>query len=128
MVLISPEQSTVKVANVGDDSNTMQMGHLLLTEWNIAGLESSFDDEIKVGNSLLELHNDGHTVHSFVIWRGGEVQGDQVVGGTLVAQTPYIQPGGVALLEVDLEPGEYMLVCGVRGHVAKGMYAEVVLR
>ena len=103
------------------------MGHLMLTEWEISSLESSFDHEIKVGNSLLEVHNGGHTVHSFVIWRGGEVQGDQVIGGTLVAQTPYIQPGGVALLEVDLEPGEYILVCDVQGHVARGMHAEVVL-
>ena len=105
----------------------MYMGHLVLTEWDITALESSLSHEMKVGNSTLELHNDGHTVHSFVIWRGGEVQGDQVVGGTLVARTTYIQPGDVAVLEVDLEPGEYILVCDVQGHVARGMHAKVVL-
>ena len=128
VVLSRPEESTHQVAHVGDHSTTMHMGHLKLTEWDIASLESSFDREIKVGNSSLEVHNDGKTVHSFGIWRGGEVQGDQVVGGILVAQTTYIQPGGVASLELDLEPGEYMLVCGVRGHVARGMHAEVVLQ
>ena len=127
VVLSRSEESTVKVPHVGDHSHTMYMGHLLLTEWEIDSLASSFNHEIKVGNSSLEIHNDGHTVHSFGIWRGGDVQGDQVVGGILVAQTTYIQPGGVTTLEVDLEPGEYVLVCGVRGHVQRGMHAKVVL-
>ena len=105
----------------------LPMDHLLLTEWKVSGLNSLLTDELTIGDSVLEVHNDGHTAHSFVIWRGGEVQGDQVVGGTLVAQTTYIQPGSVALLEVDLEPGEYMLVCGVPGHVARGMHTKVVL-
>jgi len=96
-------------------------------EWDVAGLNSGLSEELKIGRSVLEVHNDGQTVHRFVIWRGGEVQGDQVVGGILVAETSYIQPGGVALLEVDLEPGEYVLVCGLRGHTARGMYAKGVL-
>lgn len=128
VVLSGPEESTMKVAHAEDHSNTMPMGHLLLTEWEITSMASSVDREIRVGNSTLEVHNDGHTVHSLAIWRGGEVKGDLVVGGTLVAQTTYIQPGGVAPLEVDLEPGEYLLVCGVRGHAARGMHAKVVLR
>lgn len=138
VVLSGPEESTMKVAHAEDHSNTMSMaenhpntmpmGHLQLTEWAITSMAGSVDREIGVGNSTLEVHNDGHTVHSLTIWRGGEVQGDQVVGGTLVAQTAYIQPGGVAPLEVDLEPGEYLLVCGVRGHAARGMHAKVVLR
>ena len=128
VVVSSPQESTMNVAHVGDHSNIMYMGHLLLTEWAITGLESSITHEITVGNSALEVHNAGHTVHGFGIWRGGEVQGDQVVGGFLVAQTTYIQPGGVQALKVDLEPGEYVLVCNVRGHVARGMHAEVILR
>ena len=93
----------------------------------VSGLGSALDSEVMAGKSVLELHNDGQTTHRFAIWRGGEVQGDQVVGGALIAETGYIQPGEFTNLDVDLEPGEYVLLCTVRGHTARGMNATVVL-
>ena len=120
-------QTTATVSHVGDSSNILHMSHLLLTEWNVSGLNSLLGDELKTGKSALELHNDGQTVHRFAIWLGGAVQGDQVVGGALIAETGYIQPGELTTLDVDLEPGEYMLLCSVRGHAARGMYATAVL-
>ncbi len=120
-------EPAVAVSHVGDNSNMLHMGHLLLTEWNVSGLNSLLGDELTIGDSVLELHNDGQTVHRFAIWRGGEVQGDQVVGGALIAETGYIQPGEFTTLDVDLEPGDYVLLCSVRGHTARGMHAEVVL-
>ncbi len=126
--LSGSEETTAAVSHVGDHSNTLPMGHVLLTEWNVSGLNSILGDELKTGESALELHNDGQTVHRLAIWRGGEVQADQVVGGALIAETGYIQPGEFTTLDVDMEPGEYVLICSVPGHTARGMYATVQLQ
>ncbi len=121
------EETTATVSHVGDHSNMLHMGHLVLNEWDVSGLGSALDNEVIAGKSVLELHNDGQTVHRFAIWHGGVVDGDQVVGGVLIAETGYIRPGEFTTLDVDLEPGEYLLLCSVRGHTARGMYATVVL-
>ena len=123
VILSRSEETTAAVSHVGDHANMVHMGHLLLTEWDVVGLNSVLNDELTVGDSVLEVHNDGQTVHRFAIWRGGVVEGDQVVGGVLIAETGYIQPGEFTNLAVDLEPGEYVLLCSVRGHLARGMYA-----
>lgn len=86
------EETTATVSHVGDASNMLHMSHLLLTEWEISGLGGALDNEVMAGKSVLELHNDGQTVHRLAIWRGGMVQGDQVVGGALIAESGYIQP------------------------------------
>ena len=125
VILSRSEETTATVSHVGDHANTVHMGHLLLTEWDVSGLNSVLSDELAVGDSILEVHNDGQTVHRFAIWLGGVVQGDQVVGGALIAETGYIQPGEFTTLEVDLEPGEYVLLCSVRGHATRGMHATV---
>ena len=128
-ILISGSgETTAKVSHVGDHSNIMDMGHLLLTEWDISGLNSGIGEEVKLGHSVLELHNDGQTVHRLAIWRGREVQGDQVAGGTLVAETGFIRPGELVSMDIDLEPGAYVLICSVRGHLSRGMYATVQLQ
>ena len=116
------------VSHVGDHSQMVSTGHLLLTEWDVTGLGSDLSHEIMAGDSVLELHNDGQTVHRLAIWRGGVVEGDQVVGGALVAETGFIRPGEMSILDVDLEPGKYVLICSVRGHGARGMHATVELR
>ncbi len=128
VILSRSGETTATVSNVGDHSNMMQMGHLLLTEWDVAGMKGVLANQVKLGDSVLEAHNDGQTVHRFAIWRGGVVEGDQVVGGTLLAETGYIRPGEFTSLDVDLEAGEYVLVCSVRGHTARGMYSTVHLQ
>ena len=128
VILSRSEETTATVSHVGDHSNTLHMGHLVLNEWDVSGLGSALGDEVMAGKSVLELHNDGQTVHRFAIWHGGEVQGDQVVGGTLIAETGYIRAGEFTTLDVDLEPGEYVLLCFVRGHAARGMHATVQLQ
>ena len=122
------EETTAAVSHVGDHAQTLNMGHLLLTEWDVTPLSSVFSEEIKDGASMLEVHNDGKTVHRLAIWRGGAVQGDQVVGGSLIAETDYIRPGEFTTLEVDLEHGTYVLICSVRGHVGRGMSATFELQ
>ena len=126
--LTQPKEAKAGVSHVGDHANTMSMGHLLLTEWDVSALSSVLSQEVKPGRSTLEVHNDGQTVHRLAIWRGGTVEGDQVVGGSLVAETGFIMAGEFTTLDVDLEPGEYVLLCSVRGHAARGMYASVLLQ
>ena len=124
-ILPRSEESAHAVSHVGDHSQMMRMGHLMLTEWDVTALNASLNDELKHGESVLEIHNDGQTVHRLAIWHGGVVQGDQVVGGALITETDYIRPGEFTILDVDLEPGEYVLVCSIRGHTARGMHAPV---
>ena len=128
IILSRAEETTATAHHLGDHSNMLHIGHLLLTEWDISGMSDFLSDEIKIGDSVLEVHNDGQTVHRFAIWRGGVLAGDQVVGGTLVAETSYIQPGGLSSLKVDLEAGDYVLVCSVRGHLERGMYGTIKLQ
>ena len=128
ILIFGSGETTGTVSHVGDSSNTMRMSHLLLTEWEVTGLNSNIAEELKAGESNLELHNDGQTVHRLSIWRGGEVLRDQVVGGTLVAETGYIQPGEFTTLDIVLKPGGYVLLCSVRGHAARGMYATLQLQ
>ncbi len=128
LTLSRSEESMPAVSHVGDHSQMMHMGHLLLTEWDVAALNAALDDELKHGESVLEIHNDGQTVHRLAIWHGGVVQGDQVVGGALITETDYIRPGELTILDVALERGGYLLVCSIRGHTARGMYAPVQVR
>ncbi len=128
VILSRSGETTATVSHVGDHSTMVHTGHLLLTEWNVAGMKGVLANEVKLGDSVLEVHNHGQTVHRFAIWRGGMVKGDQVVSGTLLAETGYIQPGEFTTLDVDLEPGGYVLLCSVRGHAARGMYATAQLQ
>ena len=104
----------------------MSMGHLLLTEWEISGLGRVLRQEVRAGNSILELHDNGQTVHRLAIWRGGG--GDQALGVNLIAESGYIQPGEIATLDVGLGPGTHVFICTVPGHLARGMYAQVDLK
>lgn len=121
----SAEEPTVTVSRVEDYNPVVSMGHILLNEWDVAAMGMILSDEVKAGSSVLEVHNDGEKVHRLAIWRGGGVEEDHVVGVTLIAETGDIQPGGVETLDVDLEPGEYALICSVPGHLARGMHAKV---
>jgi len=105
-----------------------ELGHLILTEWRIAGHGGEPLETLDSGPYMFEVHNEGKTIHQLAIWRGGEVVGDEVQGGTLVAETDFIQPGDVALLSLDLEPGEYLFTCPIAGHTELGMHTEVTVQ
>ena len=128
IILPQGKETTATVSHVGDRSNIVPIGHLQLTEWKVAGLNNGLSNEVKLGDAVLELHNDGQTVHRLAIWRGGGVNGDQMEGVTLIAETGYIGPGELANLNVNLEPGKYVFICTVPGHLARGMYATVELK
>ena len=43
------------------------------------------------------------------------------MGGTHLAETPFVKPGDTATLEIDLKPGRYVLTCPATGHTEHGM-------
>ena len=49
-------------------------------------------------------------------------------GGTLVAETGHPKPGEVASLTVDLEPGDYIVVCPIPGHLTRSMHIDVPIK
>ena len=122
---VVPQEGPATISRVGDHPQTVHMGHLLPTEWDVAGLTSVLINKMKFGDSVLEVHNDGQTVHRFAIWHGGVVEGNQVVDGAFIAETGYIRPGELTTLHIDPEPGAYVLICSLRGHRARGMHTTV---
>ncbi|MGH2953323.1 MAG: plastocyanin/azurin family copper-binding protein [Solirubrobacterales bacterium] len=65
----------------------------------------------------ITLENAGEIVHNFTVEEGP----DPDTPSKELAATPNVQPGESAELEVDLEPGEYALVCTVPSHRDLGM-------
>jgi len=108
---------------------------------NVVAREYSFEapTELPAGFTTFHLVNDGHEIHNIQLLKAqggqGRTAGDLVqelqmgrqpdwatdVGGPNLAQ-----PGGSANATFLLEPGEYVIVCPVKGadgkpHLAKGM-------
>jgi uncharacterized cupredoxin-like copper-binding protein len=90
---------------------------------------------IRVENRGAEIHevdvfrlNAGISSDALVAWQAGDQEGEAPgvpVGGTLD-----VEPGDQVWVEVDLEPGRYVLICTVpapdgQPHAHKGMVLEV---
>ena len=101
-----------------EDSSNATLSAVRLSEWVIT-CEIATESPAR-----FEAQNVGSVDHQLAIWKGGAVEGDNVVGGDLVGQTDIIQAGQSATLEVTLEPGDYILVCPVPGHTGFGMHAS----
>jgi plastocyanin len=82
----------------------------------VVGDEYSFDPgNITVegggGPTTIELKNEGSLAHNVELKRDGDI-----VGGT-----PTFQGGETKSGEVNLEPGEYEMLCTVGDHASRGM-------
>ena len=93
-----------------------------LNEWSVAAPAT-----VESGNMRFDVRNDGEAVHQFAIYEGGDLDGDAIAGGTLLAQTRTVQAGETATLQASLEPGAYWLVCPIPGHTASGMSAQLTV-
>ena len=87
---------------------SLQHAILELTEFGISG-----DLAIAPGPARIEVHNKGGIPHDLAI-EGGPA-------------TPMIDPGETAVMEVDLAPGSYTILCTVPGHREAGMEATLVI-
>ncbi len=112
----------------GQYTEGIAIGHVVFTEWSITGEGGELLKTLPTGEAVIEVHNDGEMIHQLAIWLGGKVVGDHVQGGTLVAETGHIKPGGVASLTVNLEPGNYIVVCPIPGHLTRGMHIDVPIK
>ena len=65
--------------------------------------------------------NSGNIEHNFTIEEGP----DPEKPSKELAATPDVQPGDSAELTVDVDPGEYALVCTVPGHREQGMIGTI---
>jgi plastocyanin len=92
-------------------------------ELRVAGNEYSFEPENVVvtgggGRLKITLENTGSLAHNLKIERGGED-----LGGT-----PTFQGGRTQSGTVDLEPGDYEMVCTVGNHAELGMTGTLVVK
>jgi hypothetical protein len=106
-------------------------------------------EQIKSGPQLWEIANEGHLIHEMVIFRVDDDATLPEVTETLMTamqaaqngfpEIPYestfswmaMSPGGHAWVQVDLEPGKYVVVCLVpennTPHMAHGMIKLVTV-
>ena len=71
--------------------------------------------EVKAGKVTFELVNAGTVEHSFII-EGTDVKSEQIRAGQTV------------LVQTDLKPGTYTVVCDVAGHKEAGMTMQLVVK
>jgi uncharacterized cupredoxin-like copper-binding protein len=103
--------------------------HVALNEWDIRPIEGSAF-EINAGDAVFEIHNQGAAPHDLKIIKTDLAPGalpirdgtvDLEAAGDVVGGVDPLLTGEVALEEVHLGRGNYVLVCTVPGHFDQGM-------
>jgi plastocyanin len=75
--------------------------------------------EVQSGRVRFNVTNTGQFTHNFVVLRDGSE----------VGRTPnFAQSDGQKVLEVDLQPGTYRVVCDIQGHAERGMQGELIVK
>ncbi len=104
-----------------------------LAEWSVTPDASS----APAGEVTFNITNEGSNVHELVVFKtdlaaddlptteegGATVVDEEAEGLELVDEVEDIAPGSSATLTVNLEPGNYILLCNVPGHFEQGMHA-----
>ncbi len=103
----------------GGASATFQKGQPV----KVAGKEYSFDPgnvtiEGGGGPTTIEFENAGSLAHNLRLEKGGED-----VGGS-----PTFQGGETKSANVDLQPGEYEMICTVGDHADLGMKGKLTVK
>jgi len=110
----TPTPTTPATTNGSGSSGPATELAVSLKEWAI-GLPQ---DEVAAGKYKFTVTNEGEFPHNIVIKDGGEVGRTPTFGKADVPQ----------VLEVDLQPGTYNVVCDVPGHAEQGMTMELVVK
>ncbi|MGB8360853.1 MAG: cupredoxin domain-containing protein [Acidimicrobiia bacterium] len=83
------------------------------------------------GRVSFEITNEGNAVHEFEIFTGRAddltVENNVAVTASLdlIDEVEDIVPGMSLTLDVTLEPGEYVIICNLPGHVTNGMVVDL---
>jgi uncharacterized cupredoxin-like copper-binding protein len=89
--------------------------------------------EVPSGRISFEISNEGTMVHEFEVFVGSaaDLQIAKNVADTsgmdLVEEIEDIAPGTSITLDVNLDPGDYVIICNLPGHVASGMVTELTV-
>jgi uncharacterized cupredoxin-like copper-binding protein len=89
--------------------------------------------EIPSGRVSFEISNEGTLLHEFEVFVGTAADLEIVKnvadtsGMDLVEEVEDIAPGTSITLDVDLDPGNYVIICNLPGHVAMGMVTELTV-
>ncbi|WP_157936786.1 cupredoxin domain-containing protein [Geodermatophilus chilensis] len=74
--------------------------------------------ELAAGTHTIEVVNEGGATHDLVV---------ENADGEDVAASEVIPPGGSGTVEVDLQPGEYVVYCSIANHRGMGMELAVTV-
>ena len=96
-------------------SGTMTESSVTLTEWSV----TPADGEVASGKVKFTVSNTGQFSHNYVIMDGTNE----------VGRTPsFASADGPKVLEVDLKPGAYTILCDITGHPEKGMIGKLTVK
>ena len=102
-----------------------------LAEWSVAPAESS----AQAGKVVFNARNIGEAPHELEVIATDTPaadfpveKGQAKVDGEAIGEVEGIGGGQNKVLEVDLEPGHYALICNIPGHYEPGMYADFDVR
>jgi len=92
------------------------------------------EDAAKAGSVTFKVHNDGPSEHEFVVFKTElaadalptDDNGDVAESDSFapVDEIEGIKSGKSPTLTVDLEAGDYVLICNLPGHYRQGMHAS----
>lgn len=111
-----------------------------MTETDSTTMVMTVDPQtVEAGTVTFEVTNSGDLLHEFVIFEtdlaadalptnesGSEVLEDGE-GLSLVDEVEDIESGETGSVTVTLEPGNYVLVCNIKGHYQMGLRAELTV-
>lgn len=103
--------------------------------YSFAGAPASLD----AGETLIQFRNAGSEVHEFTLFRlpdGAtleEALADEAMEYIALGGPAPMPPGDLQQMKVNLEPGNYALLCFIPGpdgvpHLARGMVSEITVR
>ena len=102
-----------------------------LAEWSVRPAEASAE----AGKVTFNARNVGEAPHELEVIATDTPAGDFPIEGAVakvegeeVGEVKGIDAGQSKVLEVDLEPGHYQLICNLPGHYEPGMYADFQVR
>jgi uncharacterized cupredoxin-like copper-binding protein len=100
-----------------------------LSEWAITVAAAP----VPVGTVVFRVKNNGGLEHEFVVVRtsmpanalpvDSGVVDMTAIDGSVTAELEKLLPGTTTELELDMEPGTYVLLCNLTGHYEAGMRA-----
>ncbi len=94
--------------------------------------------QVHSGKVTFDVNNAGSVTHEMVVLRtdlaalsiptGADGKADEEASGvTHVGEVTDLPPGKTGSVTLDLQPGRYLLVCNVPGHVHEGMWSELTV-